>query len=251
MKAIPAAQPTKAIQPAAGLESVDLTLRLVELLASSKMPKGVTEVAQELGISKTRAHRHLRCLVDLGYAYQDPRTEGYEVGIRVLSLGELVRDRFDVGRLMYPVMAGIGEASGFAVTLASVVENEVTVLEMVPGKGLFEFTIRPGARLGYLSSAHGLVTLAYAPPEALEAELARDGAGPVFKTAERVRKALQDIRKNGWARSVDGVQPGFGALAAPVFDHRGALRVGTALRVGIRIDLRGKNGESEVKTAGW
>jgi DNA-binding IclR family transcriptional regulator len=133
-------------------------------------------------------------------------------------------------------MAGIGEASGFAVTLASVVENEVTVLEMVPGKGLFEFTIRPGARLGYLSSAHGLVTLAYGPPEALEAELARDGAGPVFKTAERVRKTLQEIRKNGWARSVDGVQPGFGALAAPVFDHRGALRASIAI-VGASRDL--------------
>ena len=109
---------SKPVQPAAGLESVDLTLRLIELLASSKVAKGVTEVALELGISKTRAHRHLRCLVELGYAYQDPRTDGYEVGIRVLALGEMVRDRFDIARLLYPVMARLGELSGFAVTLA-------------------------------------------------------------------------------------------------------------------------------------
>lgn len=236
MKSIPAAQTSKAVQSAAGLESVDLTLRLVELLASSKMAKGVTEVALELGISKTRAHRHLRCLVDLGYAHQDPRTEGYEVGIRVLALGEMVRDRFDVARLMYPVMASIGETSGFAVTLAGLVEGSVTVLEMVPGRGLFEFTIRPGARLGFLTSAHGLVTLAYSPQELLESELARAGAGSASKAAERVRKTLLEIRKNGWARSVDGVQVGFGALAAPVFDHRGEMRASIAI-VGSTRDL--------------
>ena len=234
MKSISAVQTSKPAQQAAGLESVDLTLRLVELLAGSKVAKGVTEVALELGISKTRAHRHLRCLVELGYAYQDPRTEGYEVGIRVLALGEMVRDRFDIARLMYPVMARLGELSGFAVTLAGIVEGAVTVLEMVPGRGLFEFTIRPGARMGLLTSAHGLVTLAYGAPELLDAELAREGAGSASKTAERIRKSIAEIRKNGWARSVDGVQVGFGALAAPVFDHRGALRASIAIVGSVR-----------------
>ena len=69
------------------LNSVDLVLRLVELLAASREPRGVTDVARELGISKPRAHRHLRALVQRGYARQDPRTEGYEVGIKVLVAG--------------------------------------------------------------------------------------------------------------------------------------------------------------------
>ena len=66
----------------------------------------------------------------------------------------------------------------------------VTVLEMVPGRGLFEFTIRPGARMGLLTSAHGLVSLAYGAPELLDAELARESAGSASKTAERIRKAI-------------------------------------------------------------
>ena len=71
-----------------------LILRLLELLARSREPRGVSDVARELGITRPRAHRHLRALVQRGYASQDPRSEGYEVGVKVLTLGEAVRDRF-------------------------------------------------------------------------------------------------------------------------------------------------------------
>jgi len=54
------------------LESVDLVLRLLEHLAASPAPRGVSEVARELCISKPRAHRHLRALVQRGYASQHP-----------------------------------------------------------------------------------------------------------------------------------------------------------------------------------
>ncbi len=63
---------------------------------------GVSEVARELGISKARAHRHLRALVQRGYARQDARTDGYEIGVKVLALGEAVRDRFDAAAAMRP-----------------------------------------------------------------------------------------------------------------------------------------------------
>ena len=223
----PAKQMMRPTQTAASLESVELTLGLIELLASSKVAKGVTEVAFELGISKARAHRHLRCLVDLGYASQDPRSEGYEVGIRVLALGELVRDRFDIVRLLYPILARLREDSGFAVTLASLIEGAVTVLDMIPGKGFFEFTIRPGARLGLQSSAHGLVALAFGPKDLLSSELA--AAGETSEKADRLRKLIVEICANGWARSIDGVEFGIGAVAAPVFDHRGAWRGSIAI----------------------
>ena len=94
----------------ADLELVDLVLRLLEHLAAQRTPRGVSEVARELCISKPRAHRHLRALVQRGYARQDPRTDGYEIGVRVLALGESVRDRFDVAGAMRPVLGPLSEA---------------------------------------------------------------------------------------------------------------------------------------------
>lgn len=224
---------TPRIAPAGGeLESVDLTLRLLELLAASRTPRGVTDVARELGISKPRAHRHLRALVQRGYARQDPRTEGYEVGVQVLALGEMVRDRFDLVAAVRPAMNQLCEASGLAVTLCALVEEAVTVLEMMHGRTLIEFTTRPGARLDFHASAHGLVTLAFGPPGLLEALLAhplKQWTESTLTAPDAIRTAVDRVRRQGWATAVDAVQMGLNALAAPVFDHRGDWRGSIAL----------------------
>ena len=214
------------------LESVDLVVRLLEHLAAEREPRGVSEVARDLGISKARAHRHLRALVQRGYARQDPRSDRYEIGVRVLALGEAVRDRFDVAAAIRPVMGPLREATGLAVTASALIEGAVTVVEMLQGKTLIEFGIRPGARLDFHASAHGLIALAFGPPTLLEQVLAR----PLTVWTEHtltdpaaVRARVETVRRQGWATAVDAVQIGVNALAAPVFDHRGDWRGAVAL----------------------
>jgi DNA-binding IclR family transcriptional regulator len=221
------------------LESVDLVLRLIELLADARSPRGVTEVARDLGISKPRAHRHLRALVQRGYARQDPRTEGYEVGIRVLALGERVRDRFDLVTALRPVMNDLADRSGLAVTVTGLVEDAVTVLDMIHGRTLIAFTTRPGAQLDFHASAHGLVTLAFGSPELLEALLSRpvkQWTASTLTAPDDIRRAVAQVRRQGWATAVDAVQIGLNALAAPVFDHRGDWRGSLAI-VGSSTDI--------------
>jgi DNA-binding IclR family transcriptional regulator len=214
------------------LESVDLVVRLLELLAASRGPRGVSEVARELGISKARAHRHLRALTQRGYASQDAATDGYEIGVRVLALGEAVRDRFDAAAAIRPLMGPLREATGLAVTASVLVEGAVTIVEMLQGKTLIEFGIRPGSRLDFHASAHGLIALAFGPPELLADVLSR----PLTAWTEHtltdpaaVRAHVATVRRQGWATAVDAVQIGVNALAAPVFDHRGDWRGAIAL----------------------
>jgi DNA-binding IclR family transcriptional regulator len=216
----------------ADLESVDLVLRLLELLAEARHPKGVTEVARELEISKARAHRHLRALVQRGYAAQDPRSDGYEVGIRVLTLGEQARERFDVIRAIRPQMAQLREASGLAVTASAIVGDEVIVLEMIQGASVIDFGVRPGSRLDLHASAHGLVALAFGPAHLLDLALTRPlrrWTPHTLDQPDQVRRAVELVRRQGWATAVDAVQIGVNALAVPVFDHRNVSRGAIAL----------------------
>lgn len=214
------------------LESVDLILRLLELLARSRQPRGVSDIARELGITKPRAHRHLRALVQRGYASQDARSEGYEVGVKVLALGEAVRDRFDIVRATRPQLASLREATGLAVTATTLVEGAVTVVEMLQGRTLIEFTVRPGARLDFHASAHGLIALAFGPPALIERVLAaplKAWTGSTVTDPGAVRTSVARVRHQGWATAVDAVQIGVNALAAPVFDHNGDWRGAIAL----------------------
>ena len=214
------------------LESVDLVFRLLELLARASGPMGVTEVARELDISKPRAHRHLRALVQNGYARQDGRSEGYEIGVGLLRLGEQARERFNVMGAVRPVMAPLRAATGLAVTASVLVGDEVVVLEMLQGAKLIEFGVRPGSKLDLHASAHGLVTLAFGPPLLLEATLSKPlqaWTDDTLTDPERLRAEVDRVRVQGWATAVDAVQVGVNALAAPVLDHRGVLRGAVAL----------------------
>jgi DNA-binding IclR family transcriptional regulator len=206
-------------QSEAGLASVDLVLDLLEGLAASPRPRGVSDIARDLGISKARAHRHLRALVDRGYVRQDPETDRYEIGVKLMVLGEAVRERFGALGAMRPEMSRLREATGQAVTASALVEGAVTVLEVLQGRTLIEFGIRPGARLAFRSSAHGLVALAFGPASLLAAVLAGEGEVDRGDLAAEV----ETVRGQGWATAADRVLAGVNALAAPVFDHRGEL----------------------------
>jgi DNA-binding IclR family transcriptional regulator len=214
------------------LESVDLVVRVLELLAASRDGRGVTDIARELGVSKARAHRHLRALARRGYARQDPRTDAYEIGVKVLALGEAVRDRFDVARAARPVMAALRDASGLAVTASALIEGGVVIVEMLQGRTLIDFAIRPGARLDFHASAHGLVALAFGPPGLVDENLRtplRAWTPRTLTDPAKVRALVEKVRRQGWATAEGAVQIGVNALAAPVFDHRGEGRGALAL----------------------
>ena len=208
------------------LDSVAVVLRMIELLAAAPRPQQLSNLARTLGLSKTRAWRNLRTLVAHGYARQDPETERYEIGIKLLTLGESVRERFGILAAARPVMTELRDETGHAVTLSTLVEDEVTILDLIHGRTLIEFGVRPSSRLPPHSSAHGLISLAFGPPTLLDHVLAAPLQGWTKNTVtqpDRLRDLVATVRRQGWATAADMVLPGVSTLAAPVRDHRGNL----------------------------
>src|SRR6202012_1784131 len=138
-------------------------------------------------------------------------------GVKVLALGEAVRDRFDIVRAIRPQMALLREVTGLAVTATTLIEGAVTVLEMLQGRTLIEFVVRPGAQLDFHASAHGLVALAFGPAGLVEEGLARPLNAWTPQTAaapDAVRAMVRRVREQGWASAADAAQVGVNALAA-------------------------------------
>ena len=215
-------------------ETADLTLRLLEYLALQPAQCGVTELAQAFDTSKTTIHRHLRTLANRGFVRQDPLTLRYEPAIKLFQLGESLRERFGILGAARDELARLRDETGQAVTLSALVEGEVTVLELVQGRTVVEFGIRPGTQMGLHCSAHGKVTLAFGPAALLTrcllAPLAASSKNTVTSPA-LLRKQVAAVKKQGWATAANEVVYGVNALAAPVFDHRGAY-VGAIAIVG-------------------
>jgi len=217
-----------------GLASVDLVLNLIELLAGSAGSRGMSDIAREMGISKARAHRHLRALVQRGYVLQDTETERYEIGAKLLALGEAVRDRFGVLTATRPEMGRLRDETGQTVTVSALIEDSVVVLELLQGKTLVEFGIRPGSTLDFHASAHGLIALAFGPPHLLEQTLARPlkaWTPATLTDPAKLSEKIETVRQQHWATAADQLLVGVNALAAPIFDYRNTWR-GTIAIVG-------------------
>ena len=201
------------------LMSVDLVLGMIELLAEAAEPRGLGDIAAALGISKPRAHRHLRALAANDYVHQDAAGERYEISAKLVGLGEAVRSRLSLAGVGRPAMLRLREATGEAVTLSTLVAGQVTIVELLQGRTIVQIAIRPGTVMSPTRSAHGLVALAFGRREQIGCD------APPNETA------LAQIRMQGWATAPGGVVAGVNALAAPAFGHDGQWR-GTVAIVG-------------------
>ena len=206
-------------------ETADLTLRLLEFLAVEPGQCGVTELALAFDTSKTTIHRHLRTLSNREFVRQDPLTSRYEPGVKLFQLGERLRDRFGVLGAARGEMVGLRDATGQAVTLSTLVEGKVVVLDLVQGQSVVEFGIRPGTQMGLANSAHGKTALAFGTATLMETclrALPATASGEAIARAAQLKKQVAAIKRQGWATAANEVVFGINALAAPVFDHRGA-----------------------------
>lgn len=204
-------------------ETVDLSMRMLERLATSPEPMGVSELARELDASKATLYRHLQALVKHGFARQDPATQRYEAGIKLFTLGERLRDRFDVVARGRDELARLRDETGLAATISSLVDDEVIILELTQGRSVVEFGTRPGTRLDFHASAHGKVALAFGPERLLERALRtpmKTWTPDTIKSKAALERAVEKARKQGWATAANEVVFGVNALAAPVLDHR-------------------------------
>lgn len=216
-----AAAKTSRVRAATG--TLDLSLFLLEYLVGSRKPVGVTDLAKAFQSSKATIYRHIQALVNHGFARQDEETQRYEPGIKLLVLGETLRERFNILTAARDQMSLLREATGQAVSLSTLVNDEVVIIELLQGRTVVEFGVRPGTRMDFHASAHGKTALAYGPPCLLDnflQEPLKSWTTETIKSPLVLKKAIKAIRKCGWATAANEIVGGVNALAAPIFDHR-------------------------------
>ena len=215
-----------------GTGTLDLALRILEHLAQSSRPASLGAITKAFSASKATVYRHLQGLVQQGFVHQDQRTGMYEIGIKLVVLGEAARGRFDIVRAGRDELIALRDATRQAATVCGMVQDALVVLDLIQGHTVIEFGTRPGTRLELENSAHGKVWLAFGAGAPIERTLAASRAPP--RTTARSTALAAEIaktRKRGWATAPNQVIDGVNALAAPVLDHSGHI-IGSIAIVG-------------------
>ncbi len=218
-----------------GLNSVHLTLDILEYLVNEGGDRGVTEIAHHLKSSKARIFRYLQTLRERGYVIQDNATEKYGIGIRLFILGQSLNRKFDLVGAVRPELEKLWEATGQTVAVASLYQDNIVILDVIRGRTPIEIGLRVGTTFELHATAQGRVLLAFGPPELRTRVLSKPLRRLTPNTTtdpKRLEEDLREIRMRGWASTPDELTVGMNALAAPVFDHNGHV-AGTVAITGL------------------
>lgn len=204
------------------IQSVELTTRILECLATSGGEKGVTEIARELSATKARIYRHLQTLRLLGYVTHNPATKKDRVGMRLHLLAKMVGENVELIPAVRPTLETLRDQTGQTAVFATVLDGKMTMIDFTLGTTLVQFAFAPGAKFNLNSSALGHISLAFGPEEywnhvavdKFEQETSKTVTDPA-RLAERVQKA----RARGWTIVPEEAVLGVNAIAAPVFFH--------------------------------
>lgn len=231
------------------VQAVGIAIRIIEKLAFGQKFGRVTELANEIGTSKNRIHRHLRTLMDLGYVAQEPDTQRYTVGVRLVQIGNAVAAEYDFISISRPVMQRLRDALGFSVVLSKVEGGRLFAIEQMQGRGDVTFGITVGSPLQLHNSAQGKIVLAFGAPDLLETTLAGPLAPRTASTItdpEVLRADVAKIRERGWSVAPNEIMTGINAVAAPIFGQSGEL-AGTLATIVSIDDLPGEPNERHLR----
>jgi IclR family transcriptional regulator, KDG regulon repressor len=201
----------------------------MEALAMSRSGLGVTELANMVGATKSRIHRHLATLTQAGYVARDGRTEKYRTGPSMVVLAQAITSGVDLLAVARPALGQLRDDFGHTAVLASREGDKIRILDVALGNSDFAIMQRPGNVLAPNTlhcSALGKVALAFGPHDFLEDVLSQ----PLPKLTKHTindRRALtaelDRVRERGWACVPDEAIIGFNAVAVPIFDGQDNL----------------------------
>lgn len=209
------------------VQSVDRALTIVNILKDHPKGLGVTEISHRLDVSKSTVHRLLSSLLIQGFVKQDVENERYQLGLKLIELGEVVSSHLNIRKTAAPYLNQLAEATGETVHLVMMDQLEIVYIDKTES----EATIRMFSRIGKRAPMHctgvGKAILAFLPEEKIDEVLTER---PMTKFTENtitdpveMKQHLKEIRQRGVAFDLEEHEEGIQCAAAPLFNYHGEV----------------------------
>jgi IclR family transcriptional regulator, acetate operon repressor len=200
-------------RPPYALQSVDAALKLVQTLQTFG-PMRVSDVAKELDVAVSTAHRLLAMLVYRGFAEQLPdRRYGPGIGVRPIPI--LDPSLTDLRTRAYGPMVALVDRIGESANLVVLAGIEVRFVATVECNRVLRVGDRVGQRLPAHLTSGGKAILATLPDS--ELDKFRDLGPTVFP---RLQQEVLIARQSGYASNHQHTEKGlsaFGVALTPLF----------------------------------
>lgn len=208
------------------VQSLVRALTLLNRIAeSSGDGVSLTELAQQVGLPPSTAHRLLTTLEQERYVRFDHEGRLWSVGVQAFVAGCSFTKSRSLVRLARPHMRHLMEDSGETVNLAVMDEGQAVYLSQVECRQMMRAFARPGSRVPLHCSGVGKAILSATPDKILSKILHQHGMPlltvKTITSPSLLRAGLEQARAAGYAVDDEEHAVGLRCIAAPVFDETG------------------------------
>ena len=196
-------------------------LALLEALAGHDgKPVAIPVLAQQLGLTRSNAHRTLQTLAHAGYATLDETTGNYRSTFKLFELGARQMAQIDVRQFASSHMRVLADLTNETVHLSVLDGAHVVYVDQIESLQPVRAHSILGTHVPAYCMATGKILLAYQGEDYLERHLTHLVAHTSSTITDRAELKAQLARAalNGYAINRGEWEEGVGGIAAPVFD---------------------------------
>jgi len=204
-----------------GSQAVDRATALLTLVVESGAPRTFTSLVDELGLAKSTTSRLLQAL-ERSRLVQRDQAGAFRPGALFSLYAARPSAVHDLAELARPTLERLGELTEETVNLAVPRGSELVDIAQVDSRYVLGATNWVGVDVPAHCTALGKVLYAYGSLPLPKGNLERRTAHSPVDRAQ-LDHALVEVRRRGWAASLDELELGLAAVAAPVRGVDGAV----------------------------
>ena len=215
------------------IQVLERTNDLLNILARHNQPLSLKFLAEESGLNISTTHRILNDLV-LARMVHRPSSGHYQLGMRLLELGNLVKARLNVRAIALPIMRRLQQQIGQTINLSIRQNDEIVYIERA-------FSERSGMQVVraigghaplhltstgklFLSTFDKAALLDYAKRTQLKGHTANS-----INSLEKLAKELETVRETQTARDHEELEMGVSCMAAAIYDDAHQVIAGLSI----------------------
>jgi len=205
---------------------VGKVLRILEALDNSPTGLQLSHVAAQTGIHKSTAYRFLAHLEGAGYLFRDDGG-AYIIGPRLAPLGAGVSFHVTLRKVSRPALQKVWRTTKETANLAVVEGHDALYLDVIESPHMFRMGSLLGMRRPLNCTALGKAMLAFLSRDQREEILSsltfERFTSHTIPDANRLRRELAKIFRQGYALDDREADLGARCVAAPILDDTGKL----------------------------
>jgi DNA-binding IclR family transcriptional regulator len=208
------------------VRAVERALQILSCFDDEHPARGVSDIAQAVGLHKATAHRIVTTLLNHGYLERATDGQKYQLGLQLADLGFRVIRRMDLRREALPYMTQLVQRWDEACDLGIFDRGHVFYIEVIQGSHALTIAAAVGQRLPAHCTASGKLFLAHLPPHELDALLSRPLVAYTDKTITspaELRRQIEVIRQQGYGFDDEEYEVGIRAVSAPIRNQEGTV----------------------------